>query len=65
MITSDGIGTRELLQQRELAGPLVRAGNSRPMTDTRSTEIERIVREVLAELKLRPPQVRPHCSRGG
>ena len=48
MITSDGIGARELLGDQHVAGPLVRFGNSRPMTPT--AEIDRVVREVLAEL---------------
>ena len=49
MITSDGIGARELLGDSTLARPLVGVGDPRRMSQP-SIDIERVVREVLAEL---------------
>ena len=51
MITSDGIGARRAAPQPELARPLVRVGNLRRMNEL-SVNIERVVREVLAEMGL-------------
>ena len=53
MITSDGIGARELLGSQNYARPLVGVGDSRPMSEF-SINIERVVREVLAELGVAP-----------
>ena len=52
MVTSDGIGAREF-STADIAGPLVGVGDCRigrgTMSRHRADEIERIVREVLAD----------------
>ena len=63
IITSDGIGARELVGDDALARPLVCVGNSRRMSKP-TIDIDRVVREVLAELGAAPEAVRKGGDRG-